>query len=342
VVDNFDNSYDNSTRAPGGASHTASRTSVRSIERGPRRLPKPDPRKMRDFVPTGPAVVALGGGHGLAAALTAVRRYAGSITAVVSVADDGGSSGRLRRDLDVPAPGDVRRCLTALAAEGTVWGDAFEHRFSGGELDGHALGNIVLVGLTGALGDFGRAIEEAGRLVKAVGRVLPATAAPVGLRAEIGGQLVEGQVAISATGGRIERVEIVPPDAPAHPDVVAAIELADQVVLAPGSLYTSLVPVLCVREIAAAVRAARGRVVQVCNLRPEVPETQGLDGTDHLQVVLDHGARVDAFVFQAAGALPVDETEVKGRGVEPIAADVARTGGGHDPALLAKVLNSLA
>src|SRR5207237_878733 len=124
-------------------------------------MPKGDPSALGGPPPGGPAVVALGGGHGLATALAAVRRYAGSVTAVVSVADDGGSSGRLRKDHDVPAPGDLRKCLVALAASDTVWREAFEHRFHGGDLDGHALGNLVIVGLAQVLGDFGRALEEA-------------------------------------------------------------------------------------------------------------------------------------------------------------------------------------
>ena len=154
-------------------------------------MPKGDPSALGGPPPGGPAVVALGGGHGLATALAAVRRYAGSVTAVVSVADDGGSSGRLRKDHDVPAPGDLRKCLVALAASDTVWREAFEHRFRGGDLDGHALGNLIIVGLTQVFGDFGRALEEAGRLLECAGRVLPATTDPVVLTADGPGGGVE-------------------------------------------------------------------------------------------------------------------------------------------------------
>ncbi|HLF41709.1 MAG TPA: 2-phospho-L-lactate transferase CofD family protein, partial [Acidimicrobiia bacterium] len=232
----------------------------------------------------------------------------------------------------------------ALAASDTVWCDAFEHRFAGGELDGHALGNLVIVGLAQVLGDFGRALEEAGRLLSCVGRVLPATTDPVILKADTGsaGREVEGQVAVSSSTEPIRRVRIVPEDAKAHPEAVTAIELADQVVLAPGSLFTSLMPVLCVPAIREALNGARGRIVAVCNLRPQVPETLGLDATDHLRAVLDHGARVDAFLYQEGGLLDADEAAIRDLGIVPVAADVAAPNGlVHDPAKLAKALEAL-
>jgi len=290
----------------------------------------------------GPAVVALGGGHGLAAALRAARRYAGTITAVVSMADDGGSSGRLRRDLDMPPPGDVRTCLVALARE-AGWAEVVEHRFEGGALDGHALGNLMLAGLTATLDDFGRAVTALATLLDAEGTVVPATTEPVVLTADVDGQQVEGQVAVSRSAGRVRRVGIVPKDARAHGQAIQALAEADQVVLAPGSLFTSLLPVLCVEELRAAVDASPGRVVQVCNLGPQVPETEGLTGNDHLDAVLDHGlARVDAFVYQRDGRLAVDDDAVRSRGSEPVAADVADPRGlAHDPDALATVLGCL-
>ena len=311
-------------------------------------MPKGDPSALGGPPPDGPAVVALGGGHGLATTLNGIRRYAGSVTAVVSVADDGGSSGRLRRAHDVPAPGDLRRCLVALAASDTVWREAFEHRFRGGDLDGHPLGNLIIVGLTEVLGDFGRALEEAGRLLECSGRVLPATTDPVVLTADFGDGTnsetgcVEGQVAVSNTMHRIRRVNIVPGDAKAHPEVVSAIELADQVVLAPGSLFTSLAAVLVVPAIREALAATRGRIVHVCNLAPQVPETLGLDATDHLRAVLDHGARVDTFLYHLGAELAADEFAIRELGVEAVAADVAGPDGRvHDPAALAKALEGL-
>ncbi|HVL27972.1 MAG TPA: 2-phospho-L-lactate transferase CofD family protein, partial [Acidimicrobiales bacterium] len=150
----------------------------------------------------GPAVVALGGGHGLAASLQAARRYAGEVCAIVSVADDGGSSGRLRAAFGIPAPGDLRRCLVALSDPGSPWTSAFEYRFAAGELEGHAFGNLVLAGLAEATGDFSLALLEAGRVLGAAGRVLPATTEAVILKAELrspdgnGGTSIVGQVAV--------------------------------------------------------------------------------------------------------------------------------------------------
>src|SRR5439155_22495414 len=153
---------------------------------------------------------------------------------------------------------------------------------------------------------------------------------------------VVDQVAVSNTMDRIRRVRIVLEDAKAHPEVISAIELADQVVLAPGSLFTSLAPVLCVPAILEALAAPRGRIVHVCNLQPQVPETLGLDATDHLRAVLDHGARVDTFLYQLGGDLAADEIAVRALGVEPMAADVAGPNGHvHDPGAFAKALEGL-
>lgn len=312
-----------------------------------RNRPTPQPKAEPWQLPgnaDGPSVVALGGGRGLATVLSAVRRYAGSITAVVSVADDGGSSGRLRQTHGVPAPGDLRKCLVALSEPDTVWREGFEHRFRGGELDGHALGNLIIVGLTQTMGDFAQALDEVCRLLKCAGRVLPATCDPITLMAEVGdsGATVEGQVALSSAVEPIRRVHIVPEDAKGHPEAITAIELADQVILAPGSLYTSLLPVLCVRGVRDAIANSRGKVIHACNLRPQHPETSGLDATDHLRAVLDHGGRVDTFLYQAHGRLVADEPEIRNLGIEPVAADLAVSDGNtHDLARLARALESL-
>ncbi len=245
----------------------------------------------------------------------------------------------------VPAPGDLRKCLVA-SSDDPVWAAAFEHRFAGGELEGHALGNLLIVGLAESLGDFGSALDEAGRVLRAVGRVLPATVDPVALKADLEDRVVEGQVAVMNTPGRIRRVTVVPPDAAAHPEAVVALRRADQIVLAPGSLYTSLLPVVCVPEIAAALATARGRVVQVLNLRQQEPETSGLDGIDHLRATLEHGARVDVLVHHDGpadeGWLQIDGDVARGLGVEPVAAPVVRADGlAHEPARLASVLARL-
>lgn len=297
-----------------------------------------------DSVPGGPSVVALGGGHGLSIALRAARRYAGSITAVVSVADDGGSSGRLRRDLDVPAPGDLRKCLVALAGDGSPWSAVLEHRFQTGELQGHALGNLLIVGLTEALGDLPTALREAGRLVDAVGQVLPATVDPVEIKADVDGEAVQGQVAVSAAGarGRIRGLHLVPRDVAACPEAIDAIAHADQILIGPGSLYTSLLAVLVVPEIRLSLALARGRIVQIANLRTESPETSGLDGTDHALALLEHRVRVDTFLYDRDGPLEVNDAYLYEHGVMPVGADLTRLGSSeHDPAKLATALRDL-
>ena len=237
---------------------------------------------------SGPSVVALGGGYGLSASLRAARRYAGEVTGVVSVADDGGSSGRLRRAFGIPAPGDLRRCLVAVAADGNVWAEAFEHRFDGAELDGHPVGNIILAGLTDTLGSFGAAIDECLRLLGSVGRVVPATVEPVTLKAVFrdplspgGHNIVEGEVEVGKTLNLMS-IAVVPADPTSPPEALAAIARADQLILGPGSLFTSVLAVLAVPAINEAVAAARGRKVYVANLGEQHPETTGFDVADHL------------------------------------------------------------
>jgi len=266
-----------------------------------------------------------------------VRRYAGEITAIVSVADDGGSSGRLRQAFHMHPPGDLRRCLVALGDGDGVWARAFEHRFDAGELEGHALGNLVIAGLAVTTGDFISALQEAGRLVNSVGAVLPATTTPVVLKAEVGGAEVEGQVAV-ATAGRIAMVSIVPPDAAAPPAALAAIAAADQIVLGPGSLYTSVLAVAAVPELNRALARTAARTVYVCNLRTQDPETAGYDVAAHVAALLAHGVEPDTVVFDprqmGVGAPP--------GGIEVRSYDLALADGqAHDPLRLAEALSGL-
>lgn len=280
-------------------------------------------------------MVAVGGGHGLAATLSAARRYSGELTAVVSVADDGGSSGRLRQSVGVQPPGDLRKCLVAMGDPGSVWTTAFEYRFPGGELEGHALGNLVIAGLAEATGDFTVALEEAGRLVGARGRVLPATTVPVVLKAESAGGEIEGQVAVAAAG-RIARVSIVPPDARPPAAALDAIARADQVVLGPGSLYTSVLAVVAVPVLRRALSASRARRIYVCNLAPQVPETAGYDVADHVAALSAHGLEVDAVVCDteamAVGRLDRPYLDRRLAGSSPRV---------HDPGRLAEALSEL-
>lgn len=235
--------------------------------------------------PHGPKVVALGGGHGLAAALEAVQCYAGAITGVVSVADDGGSSGRLIRELGIPPPGDIRRCLLALTPEPSIVAELFAYRFASSDVGGHSLGNLVLAALADLQGDFVEAVATAGELLGSVGRVVPAAPEAVTLSAVVGDEIVSGQVAIARARGGIRRVWIAPDSVEATPEALEAVAAADQIVLGPGSLFTSLVAVLLVPGMAQAVRSAGGDKVLVLNLIDQDGETLGLDGRAHLEAL---------------------------------------------------------
>ena len=288
-----------------------------------------------------PRVVALGGGHGLAASLAAIRRYASDICAIVSVADDGGSSGRLRAAFGIPPPGDLRRCLVALADPSSPWTAAFEYRFEGGGLEGHAFGNLVIAGLAEASGDFERALAEAGRVLGAAGRVVPATREPVVLKAEIvgpdgsSGGWVEGQVAVGQAS-RITGISLVPADPEPPLAALEALAAADQVVIGPGSLYTSVLAVIAVPALRDALATTAARKVYVCNLGPQVPETDGYDVAAHVAALRGHGLEIDV-VLCHPGSLPRGDVEVPCVEV-PVAHDDRLA---HDPVRLAAALSDL-
>jgi uncharacterized cofD-like protein len=233
-------------------------------------------------------VVAIGGGHGLSRTLAALRRLDDvETTAVVAMADDGGSSGRLRRDLGVVPPGDLRKAMSALVEDPATarW---LEHRFGAGELAGHALGNLMLVSLHEVLGgELVDALDRWGALLGARGRVLPSTTDAVMLVAEGADGEVSGQATITRTSGH-RRVRLEPATATAEPTAVAAIEQADLVLLGPGSLFTSILPNLLVPGIAKALVGTTARMVLVGNLREQPGETQGLDMAGHLDVLATH------------------------------------------------------
>jgi uncharacterized cofD-like protein len=281
-------------------------------------------------------VVAIGGGHGTAVTLKAARRYAGTLTGVVSVADDGGSSGRLRELLNVVALGDIRKCLVALADEDSALAAAFERRYDEGELAGHALGNLILLGLVDATGDLVQGVREAAVLLGAHGDVLPATAEPVVLKAESAQGTVAGQVAVMGTGD-LWAVSLVPEDAQPPPLAVERILQADQVIIGPGSLFTSVLAAVSVQGIAEAVASTKAQVVYVCNLRPQVPETAGYDVGAHVAALARHNVTVDVVVCDSIQGMAIGATEVPVR-------DVPLTGENdlvHSPARLAQTLAGL-
>lgn len=283
-----------------------------------------------------PRVVALGGGHGLAATLRAARTYAGDITAVVSVADDGGSTGRLRAEADRPAPGDLRKCLVALADERSLLARAMEHRFTDGDIEGHAFGNLLIVALAETGGDLVAALDEIGRILGAVGRVLPSTPKGVVLRGAVrSGATVQGQVAVGSCKG-VDTVAVEPADVPVCVEAVEAIVQADQIVLGPGSLFTSVLAATAVPGIRDALRAASGRLVYVCNLHPQLPETEGFGVADHVEALLRHGIEPDVVLYDPDTIGPADGVE------HAVAAQLTRPSGrAHDPELLGKALVAL-
>ena len=277
----------------------------------------------------------MGGGHGLAATLSAVRRYTDQVTAVVSVADDGGSSGRLRQLLGVLPPGDLRKCMVALAEPESILAVAFARRFSEEELAGHSLGNLVLAGLIDAAGDPIAGIDEACRLLGVRGRILPATTDSVVLKADADSGQVAGQVAVMETGG-IRHISLVPEGPAAPAAAVEALAAADQIILGPGSLFTSTLAAAAVPGIRDAIRLSSAMTVYVCNLHPELPETADYDVSMHLDALAGHGIEVDVAVYDPAG-LPLGRPSCR-----VLEAPLARPNGlAHDPVKLASALSGL-
>lgn len=315
--------------------------------------------------------VALGGGHGLYATLSALRLIpeVGEVTAIVTVADDGGSSGRLRRELGgLLPPGDLRMALAALAAddpEGRRWADLVQHRFGGtGALAGHAVGNLLLAGLMDTLGDPVAALDELSRLLRIRGRVLPMCSVPLDIEAEVSGlagpdpgagshhtHRIRGQVAVATTPGRVERVWLRPAEPPACPPAVEAVRAADVVLLGPGSWFTSVLPHLLVPQLRTALQETAARRVVLLNLVPEPGETSDFSPEQHLAVLAQHapGLRFDAILADTAAVGVPDRLrwaarEMMGDGgrvfVAPVAAAdplVPR----HDPVALAAALRAI-
>lgn len=303
--------------------------------------------------PFAPRVVALGGGHGLSRALAALRLHGVEPVAVVTVADDGGSSGRLRDDLGIIAPGDLRMALETLARDAPLAG-LFAHRYERGTLEGHAFGNLALVALAEREGGFVAALAEAARLLDCAGRVLPATPEPVRLKARIAGEEVDGQVRVATAGGPVERVWLDPAHPGACEEAVDAVEAADLVLLGPGSLFTSVIASLLVPDLAKAVADCRGAVAYLANVRTQPGETDGLSLGDHVGAIFDHvpGLRLDAVIAHEGegGVVPegcmgtdLDDDRV-GR---LLLADLLERdpdgtpGWGHDPRRLAVALRPL-
>ena len=326
-------------------------------------------------------VVAIGGGTGLSTLLRGLREHVLSrstapssrygaiaeLSAIVTVADDGGSSGRLRRAFGVLSPGDVRRCLVALSEDEDMLGKLFEYRFRRGQgLQGHTVGNLLLTALTQITGDFGRALEVASEVLATRGRIYPATLSSVRLRAELqGGRIVTGETRISRSTRPIVRLSLLPPRCQPVPEAIAAIERANVIFVGPGSLYTSIIPNVLVKGIAKRIAASKALKVYVGNLMTQPGETTGMSASQHIQAILNHaGAKVlDCAIlngspippgllrrYSAEGSQPVenDLEAVRSLGVRPVLADLVstatvarRTVLRHNPERLARAVLSL-
>ncbi|WP_367306761.1 gluconeogenesis factor YvcK family protein [Alicyclobacillus acidocaldarius] len=252
-------------------------------------------------------IVCIGGGTGLSTILRGLKEYDVDLTAVVTVADDGGSSGRLRLDFAMPPPGDIRNCLVALADTEPLLERLLQFRFPAGEgLEGHSFGNLFLAAMTHIMGDFESAIRETSRVLAVRGKVLPAVREDVRLRAYLeDGRVVEGESRIPEAGGRIERLELVPAHLEPLPDVIAAIESADAIVVGPGSLYTSVLPNLLVPGIAEAIASSRACKIYICNVMTQRGETDDLSASSHVRVIYRHvGRRLFDYVLVNAAPLP--------------------------------------
>jgi uncharacterized cofD-like protein len=301
-----------------------------------------------------PLVVALGGGHGLAASLTALRLLTDRITAVVTVADDGGSSGRLREEFGVLPPGDLRMALAALCDDtewGHQWRDVLQHRFDGdGPLRGHAVGNLLIVSLWDLLGDTVGGLDLVGRLLNARGRVLPMAAVPLNIEANVMGAdpghpleitTVAGQAAVATTSGRVLSLRLEPQDPPACDEAVEAIHAADWVILGPGSWFTSVMPHLLVPGIHDALLRTSAKRVLTLNLLMDTVETVGFSAKNHLEVLAAHAPELRLDVVLADPDIVGDEVLLRrvaaDMGAELVLATVGKAGqpGQHDSLRLA-------
>jgi len=243
----------------------------------------------RHHLRRGPKIVVVGGGTGLSALLSGLKEYSCNLTAIVTVADDGGSSGKLRLEMGIQPPGDVRNCLVALADTEEIMDTLFSYRFESGALEGHSLGNLLLAGLTDTFGDFQKGIEKISKVFAIRGKVFPSTLEQVVLMADLeDGTQAKGETAVRDTDGKIHRVYLEPGDCHPLPEALQALEEADLIVLGPGSLYTSVLPNLLVAGLRDKIREVKAPCVYVCNVMTEKGETDGYRVSDHLQAILDH------------------------------------------------------
>ncbi len=314
------------------------------------------------FLEHGPRIVAIGGGTGLSTILHGIKEYTSNITAIVTVADDGGSSGRLRQQFDIVAPGDIRNCLVALANEETMMRELFQYRFKQEtEFSGHSFGNLFITAMTQVTGDFEKALKESSKILSIRGRVLPSTLEKVTLAAEHeNGSFTEGEANIPKTGVPVKRIFIRPESASAAPEALKAIQEAELIILGPGSLYTSIIPNLILKELREAVVGAPVTKIYVANIMTQPGETSGFKASDHVKklVAHTHPKILDACIvnigkipqamlakYASERSVPVvaDVQTIKDMGYGVIEEDLVNTTDyvRHDPNKLARIIANL-
>lgn len=321
----------------------------------------PDALYKRRHLDSGPKIAVIGGGTGLSTMLRGLKSYTHNITAIVTVGDDGGSSGRLRAELGVLPPGDIRNCITALADEEKVVTDLFRYRFESGEgLEGHNFGNLFLTALYSMTnGDFMEAVRVAGKVLNIKGRVLPATLEGVQLIGEMeDGKIIKGESNITEAGGRIRTLTCEPAQCRATPEAIDAILGAELIILGPGSLYTSIVPNLLVSGIPDAIRSSKAKKLYVCNVMTQKGETVDYSVGDHVEAILTHSKTphasgyklIDAVLINdqppvipqgsPARQVQIDEEKVRSYGINPVQRGLVSEESGvhHDPTTLSKII----
>ncbi|MDF9408180.1 MAG: Gluconeogenesis factor [Pelotomaculum sp. PtaB.Bin013] len=274
----------------------------------------------------GPKIVVIGGGTGLSVLLRGLKKYTSNLTAIVTVADDGGSSGRLRGDLGILPPGDIRNCLVALADKEPLMEELLQYRFTTGELAGHCMGNLLLAALTGVTGSFDQAVRGLSKVLAVRGRVLPATLSNITLCAELlDGTVVQGESSITRCHGKIKRVFTKPQRCLPLVEALAAIQAADAVVLGPGSLYTSIIPNLLVKGIPEALARSSAIKIYVCNVMTQPGETDDYTGSEHLRAIIAHAGKFLDYVLLNTGQIPARlRVRYRHDGASPVLADLEK------------------
>jgi uncharacterized cofD-like protein len=324
---------------------------------------------MLDYLPDlqqwerGPKIVAVGGGTGLSTMLRGLKKYTKNLTAIVTVADDGGGSGVLRRDMGMPPPGDIRHCMEALANTEPIMEQLLTYRFKEGSLAGQSFGNLILAALNGVTGSFEEAVSQMSQVLAITGRVIPVTSADVQLEAVFeNGARVVGESKIynfkKQQGCRIAHVALIPERPAPLPEALQAIEAADLILLGPGSLYTSIIPNLLVDGVAEAIARSSAPKIYICNIMTQEGESEGYTAADHLEALLAHGAPnmvdlclansapvqpglVEKYREEAAAPLIIDRERVAALGLELMERPVASQAGDyarHDPDQLAQAV----